>query len=216
MPVRQPVVEKPKEEVAQPSILIKEIEVPLAVDTAELTTDEIRFTEAELMQMPAETIVDFLKTAYNCNPSEETGRNTNKKVRDIVLRTQELHDKNNKPLPRGDKHIYYKKSDYDFDKAARNIVSQPSPIDRAPDKMPVQPEPLQSLTSIEQRRTVSYEVGATIATQQYENMKVTARIELPVDPTPEEIAAAENTLLIAKDSVFKIINKDIAAIRNGS
>lgn len=61
--------------------------------------------------------------------------------------------------------------------------------------------------------TVTYEGALTINTGNFENTKITVGITLPVNPTPQEIADAKETMEIAKSIVLEQLQSDAAEVK---
>lgn len=65
---------------------VKEVE-----ETSKETAKTV-YTEEELMEMDSKVLVKLLKDEYGIDPADHPGKNTNKKLRDLILNAQEESD----------------------------------------------------------------------------------------------------------------------------
>lgn len=65
-----------------------EKEAPKEVEETEESA-KTTYTEEELMEMDSKVLVKLLKDEYGIDPSDHPGKNTNKKLRDLILKAQE-------------------------------------------------------------------------------------------------------------------------------
>lgn len=80
---KEPAPEKPSKGSDKEKPAPKEVE-----ETAEETA-KTTYTEEELMEMDSKVLVKLLKDEYGIDPADHPGKNTNKKLRDLILNAQE-------------------------------------------------------------------------------------------------------------------------------
>jgi negative regulator of replication initiation len=159
---------------------------------------ELLLTEQEMMDMETSVLVEILQNVYRIDPKSEPGVNSNKKVRTMILMAQGERISTGKSIPTA--ILAYKKKSA----GTADVVMNPAPAAPA------------MVATVEQKmvRTVAYEVAATINTNNYENVKVSARVELPINPTEQDLADAAETMHKARELVFGQINSEINVVRS--
>lgn len=73
--------------------------------------------------------------------------------------------------------------------------------------------PAVSIAAVKQVGSVYFEAGLTINTGNYENVKVTIGMTLPVNPTLTDISEAQRTLQMTKELVVEELHKNAEEIK---
>lgn len=154
------------------------------------------FTEEQLMEMKndhAHRLERIIKI-YGIQPDKET-RNTNKKLRELVLEKQMEIVKDSLETPIEIRNEF---SDILF-----------------PNKEVAQASPIQELIQASNRRgEVTYAMAMLINTGNYENVRVETSVSLPLDFTDQDLKDAEEAMNVARKLVVEKLAKDAEEVRN--
>lgn len=163
-PVAAPVVEAEENE---------EVEI-IAESKVKFTEEELKNIDTKVLQTVAEQLFDDLGE----------GKNTNSKMRKLILKYQEDH---------GDLPI----------EAGQMLLGAESPQKQSPSA---------TLEALAPAGSVRYDLGFTKNLGNYQSLKINVGITLPLEPTDDDIAKAHKAIAISKQIVEKELLDELAEV----
>ena len=166
----------------------------------EKATTERTETYAEVEVMNAKTAsleaaLDEMAVDYKSLP----GRNTHKKLRDLFLAEQGKYLATYESIPTLELNN-------SADIAPLPVMGAAAPATK--------PEPIGATLVAQSVGSVRYTAGATVNTGNYESHKYDVSIMLPLNPTAEDVQAAEATLTICEEIVARRLAEKIKGSRS--
>lgn len=129
----------------------------------------------------------------------------------MPLSTKELEDF----LTNGYAHDYNKEAGHNTHKKLRTIVLRLQKEGKKPKYYPTfGPKNAQQAEPSKSDSSIYYEAGITVNTGNYENVKITVGVTLPVGATANDITNANVTIDKAKELVMSKLEEEVSAIKS--